>query len=799
MRLLLTVGDAWFVLAPALVFAFAPHAAGAVAQTLLVAVALVAQSVADFAVSSLRMWTAIGVDPRDDLRAYAWTYFVDFLLAPVGVLAAWAADELPASPVALLPLAGLLALFAHERRGRMENAVALQRVTEESLDRLQSIVQHASDLILILDADGRLRTVTGSTEAFRGDSGGSLLDGVHPDDAGGVAGFLAAVAAKPPGESAEAEWRMLGADGAFRHVSAVATNLIDDPRVDGLVLTVRDDDARKRFEQQLRHRAFHDELTGLANRALFYDRTEHALSRGARGDANVAVLFVDLDDFKPVNDRLGHAAGDLLLQLVAKRLVACVRSADTVARLGGDEFGILLEGADSERAVEAAERILAALETRFDLPTEALRVSASVGVAVSREGVRDVEELLRAADRAMYEAKRGGKHRLAVHDPSAPAAEADSSLRLFMSSEAQRAEIVSVLEDPDALTMVFQPVLDLRTGRVAAYEALARFNRTPARSPDKWFAQAHRFGLGAALEARALAAALAVEGRPPGTRLTLNLSLSSLGAPEIEAVLPEQLESFVIEVTENELAVGDPATAAAIAALRARGAALAVDDTGAGYAGLTHVMRLAPDVIKLDRALTTDIDTDPVKAALVSSFVRYARDIDATVCAEGIETAAELERLAELDVAYGQGYHIGRPSAPWTVVNPEPAEASRASFRAAFADDHVGSDLERLMRDLALGQESSLEAMAAVLGADEVLVLAGPARAAQILVSDPGPEADALRATGYGAKLVLPIGTRGHLVAYSRRERPWTRFQLGRGRILAHQLEASKGVDAPLG
>ena len=321
-------------------------------------------------------------------------------------------------------------------------------------------------------------------------------------------------------------------------------------------------------------------------------------------------------------------------------------------------------------------------------------------------------------------------------------------LRLFMSSEAQRAEIVALLEDPDALTMVFQPVLDLRTGRVAAYEALARFNRTPVRSPDKWFAQAHRFGLGAALEARALAAALAVPDRPAGTRLTLNLSLSSLGTPEIEAVLPERLDDFVIEVTENELAVGDPATATAIASLRARGAALAVDDTGAGYAGLTHVMRLAPDVIKLDRALTTDIDSDPVKAALISSFVRYARDIDATVCAEGIETAAELDRLAELDVAFGQGFHIGRPSPPWISAHPEPAAASRASFRAAFADDHTSSDLEALMRRLALGEDGSLEAMAGVLGADEVLLLPGPARAAQVLVSDPGAEADALARRG---------------------------------------------------
>ena len=297
----------------------------------------------------------------------------------------------------------LLALFAHERRGRLSNAVALQRVTEESRDRLESIVRHSSDLILIVDAAGQLHTVTGSTAAFR-HSDDPLLERVHPDDTARVAGFLTAVADKPPGDAAEAEWRMVDTEGAYRHVSVVATNLIDDPRVGGLVLTVRDNDARKRFEEQLRHRAFHDELTGLANRALFYDRAEHALSRR---DSQVAVLFVDLDDFKPVNDRLGHAAGDQVLQLMAKRLLGCVRSADTVARLGGDEFGILLEDADEAQALEAAERVLAAFEQRFELAGEAVRISGCVGIAVNGADVRDVEELLRAADRAMYEAKRG--------------------------------------------------------------------------------------------------------------------------------------------------------------------------------------------------------------------------------------------------------------------------------------------------------------------------------------------------------------------------------------------------------
>lgn len=791
-RLTMAIADSWFVLGPALLFALVPEPASHAGQALLVLAALAAQFAGDFAISGLRIWAALGVSPREDLRAYVWVDVVDFLLAPVGLLAAWAADESPLAAGALLPLAGLLAVFAHERRGRMENAVALQRVTEESRDRLQSIVQHASDLILIVDPGGRLETVTGSTE-LAADAGASLLDVVHADDAERVAGFLAAAADKPAGESAEAEWRMLGADGAHRHVSAVATNLIDDARVGGIVLTVRDDDARKRFEQQLQHRAFHDELTGLANRALFYDRTEHALARGSRDGSDVAVLFVDLDDFKPVNDRLGHAAGDQLLQLVAKRLSVSVRAADTVARLGGDEFGILLEGADRDFAVQAAERVLAALETRFDLPSEALRVSASVGVAVTRDDVREVEDLLRAADRAMYDAKRSGKRRLAVHDGSAH--DPDVPLRLFTSTEAQRAEIVSVLEDPDAISMVFQPVLDLRTGRVAAYEALARFSRVPVRSPDRWFADAQRVGLGAALEARALAEALAVPGRPRGTRLTLNLSLSSLGTAEIQAVLPERLDDFVIEVTENELAVGDPATQDAIAALRARGAALAVDDTGAGYAGLTHVMRLAPDVIKLDRALTTGIDTDPVKAALVSSFVRYAREIDATVCAEGIETAEELARLADLDVAYGQGFHIGRPSPPWIAAEPGPAAACRASFRTAFAEGGTGGDderLERLMRDLGAASgaaelEARLRPMADLLGADDVRIVAGPASARQVLAAD----AAELREAGFGAMLVLPIGSRAHLVAYSRNERPWTRFHLGRGRIITHQLRAT--------
>jgi diguanylate cyclase (GGDEF)-like protein/PAS domain S-box-containing protein len=766
---------------------------------LVAAAAVSAQMASDFGLSSLRFWASVGVGPRAQLRAFAWVYLVDVLLTPIGVLAAVAAHAEPLAVFAVLPLAVLIAVFAHERRGRVANALALQRLTEHSRDRLQSIVQHSSDLIVILDPDGTLHTVTGSVAAIFGENAhyGSLLDRVHPDDAVLVADFLAAAAARAIGESSEGEWRMRYEDGSFRHVAAVATNLVGDGLVDGLVLTARDVEARKLFEEQLRHRAFHDELTGLANRALFFDRVEHALLRATREDGQIAVLFVDLDDFKAINDRLGHAAGDTVLQEVAKRLLAGARSSDTVARLGGDEFGVLLEGVSSPRAVQAAERALKALGAPVEVDDEALQVSASAGVAVSVADARDVEDLLRKSDIAMYEAKRNGKGRLEIYEPDMSRADAPGRLPLtwFMRSDEQQEEIRALLDDPDGLTIAFQPIMDLRTGRVAGYEALSRFNRTPYRPPDKWFAQAHRCGLGYAIEAKALAAALAMPDRPAGTYLSVNLSPSALPAAEVQAVLPDRLDDLVIEVTENELASGDPAITEALASLRERGARLAVDDVGAGYAGLTHVMRLAPDIIKLDRALTTAIHDDDVKGALVSSFVRYAREIEATVCGEGIETIAELSRLADLDVAYGQGYLIARPGAPWATADPAAAEACAVSFRAAFAEPAAGEALaRRLAAATSIAElDDCLGALARALGADLVRIFDESADGAgQLLAGDPAADRDqvaALVKAGYRAQLTLPIGSNAQLVAYSRVERPWARFHVARARMIAGALE----------
>lgn len=273
-----------------------------------------------------------------------------------------------AAPLLVIPLFAVLWFLARERR-----------IRTQQVETLRVILQHASDLILIVERDGRVRRVLGASAALLGDAeSGHLIDHVHEEDVAGVRRFLAA-------GSGDAEFRLRHADGAVRHVHAVAADLTRDERVRGLVLTVRDDEAR----QALRHRAWHDPLTGLTNRALFDERLAEAVEP--------AVLFIDLDAFKPVNDRLGHAAGDEVLRIVARRLQTCVRATDTVARLGGDEFALLVE-AGSEH--EVAARVADAFADPFAVGGELLAVTASVGVAVGGEDV------LAAADRAMYAVKR---------------------------------------------------------------------------------------------------------------------------------------------------------------------------------------------------------------------------------------------------------------------------------------------------------------------------------------------------------------------------------------------------------
>ncbi|MDQ3710594.1 MAG: diguanylate cyclase, partial [Actinomycetota bacterium] len=358
-------------------------------------------------------------------------------------------------------------------------------------DRFRSLVHHASDVITILEPGGRVSYVSPAVRrvwGYRGDEFAAAFPDtvVHREDVEQIRRHLAQVADAETGTSVQFDGRIRHSDGSWRNFEAVAANLLEDPNVAGVVVTTRDVTSRRELERQLTHQAFHDSLTGLANRALFLDRVEHAVAR--RGDGDPTVLFIDLDDFKTVNDSLGHDAGDELLVAVAQRLVRCVRAADTAARLGGDEFGVLVDDATSHDEVTAlAERILEELSRPVTVQDVSVAMSASVGIAVSGAD-RSAPVLLRNADVAMYAAKTRGKGRF----------------ELFSSSMYQRAvqrlelksELARALEH-EALQLDYQPIVDLRTDEVVGAEALLRWDH-PTRGllqPNDFIPLAEETGL----------------------------------------------------------------------------------------------------------------------------------------------------------------------------------------------------------------------------------------------------------------------------------------------------------------
>jgi EAL domain-containing protein (putative c-di-GMP-specific phosphodiesterase class I) len=402
--------------------------------------------------------------------------------------------------------------------------------------------------------------------------------------------------------------------------------------------------------------------------------------------------------------------------------------------------------------------------------------------------------------------------------------------------------VASLLSDERPITPVFQPVVDLASGHLVGYEALARFSRSPKRSPEAWFAQAHGCGLGPDLEAAAIRAALEPVGRPLGTHLALNISPSALTSGPVVKALPIELAGIVIEITEHEFVSEDDDLAAVLAELRDRGARIALDDAGAGYAGLVQVMRVRPDIVKLDRNLTRQIHADPARMVLVESFVRFARRTGAIVCAEGIESLDDLAVLGDLDVQWGQGYALAKPAEPWALVSPVAADVCRASLAQALRVSPVGGGritagdrrLEHLSARLASARSSKdLEGALALIGeelqADSVCLsrwrpeeqvvetlaesdgtrkekfhvsdypltarVLREQQAAQVLVGDPGAdpqEVELLLSLGLRSLLIVPVVSHGETLgiveAYSEIERPWTRTQINRARIISNQF-----------
>ena len=540
---------------------------------------------------------------------------------------------------------------------------------QKSEARFRSLVAHSSDLITVLDASGTVTYQSPSVERLLGYSvaeieGNRFEKLLSRADRERLAPLVAAAGS----ETHTFECSLQHHDGRQLHFEIQRTELLGDEHIRGIVLNGRDISERKLFEEQLAHQAFHDPVTNLANRALFTDRVQHALRSTVRMGSLICVMFIDLDDFKTVNDSLGHPAGDAVLQEVARRLDGVVRPVDTAARFGGDEFAILLDGIEgSDQAAMVAVRLLTALRKPAEIDGKQVYPRASIGICMSDADLlsQDADELLRNADVAMYIAKRDLKGSYRLFEPA------------MHERVVERLELRADLEQAlalDQLEVYYQPVVRLEGGTDYGVEALLRWNhpRRGIMPPADFIPLAEETGLiipiGRWVLNEACRTGIDLQRRFPQEeplRISVNLSVKQLQSASIVADVSKALESaglppesLVLEITETVLLADADIAIVRLRALKQLGVRIAMDDFGTGYSSLSYLSRLPVDILKMDRSfLSDDMDGNGLAAAIMVIGDQFGLE----VVAEGIETQAQIDSLRRLGFELGQGFLFAKP------------------------------------------------------------------------------------------------------------------------------------------
>jgi diguanylate cyclase (GGDEF)-like protein/PAS domain S-box-containing protein len=561
--------------------------------------------------------------------------------------------------------------------GALEDVTGRRRAEEglrASEERFRSLVQNASDLISILAPDGVVRYESPSHRRVLGwepeeHTGRGLLDLVHAEDRPAVEEALRQLLATP-GEIVTFEHRLCHRDGTWRVIESTASNLLGQPAVAGIVLNSHDITDRKRAEERLLHDALHDELTGLPNRALFMDRLRQSMDRSRREPERMtAVLFLDLDQFKIVNDSLGHLVGDELLVQISAAIASALRPSDTIARVGGDEFAILLEGGrDVGDAVRVAERIHDRLAAPLNLGGHEIFVTASLGIAVHNPEYERPEDLLRDADTAMYRAKASGR---ACHVVFNQAMHRFVMARLQLETDLRRAV------ERGQMRVYYQPFVDLASGEVAGFEALLRWQH-PKRGllpPDEFLAAAEETGLivpmGRFVLLEACRQIREFQRKHPeagALRLSVNLSNRQFFESDLFDHIEEALATsgldprcLGLEITEGVIIRHADSAASRFSRLKSLGVQLYLDDFGKGYSSLNYLHRFPMDILKIDRSFVSRIEEAEGNHAIVRAIVTLAHQLGMEVVAEGIQTEEQRLKLRALGCEYGQGFFLSEP------------------------------------------------------------------------------------------------------------------------------------------
>ena len=575
------------------------------------------------------------------------------------------------------PLSGHLARATQDLAG--EVTLALQRADlsaelgrRDGERRFARFVENTSDYVSLTRADAATLTYVSPAagrELAGFTVGADLRELLHRDDREAVRRQVrAAVRSGEPGRTLT---RLRDHTGRWRMIESSVVDLRHDPDVGGFIFTGRDITERVELERRVAHQATYDALTGLCNRGVLLQRLGEALDRAAVTGRTVAVLVIDLDDFKTVNDSLGHALGDRLLVEVVGRMRSVLRDGDLAARVGGDEFAVVLPDTDEGPAAALADRLIDALQRPVAVGDRQLSVSASIGLCLGL--VEDAQTLLRQADTAVYAAKRQGKHRWRVFEPSM---HTEAVQRLARSQDLREA-----LED-DQIEVHLQPIVSLRDGRVSGFEALARWQHPTEGllGPQQFIPLAEETGLIVPLgrdvlrKACRAAASWPLVGAGP-LSVSVNVSArqllsGSLVQDVLQALADEQVPPtcLQLEVTESLLVEDVEAAIVALGQLRAVGVRIAIDDFGTGYSSLSYLQRLPLDALKLDKSFVDALNTSDRRALLPEAVLALSQALELVTIAEGVEGRGQQEALQRLGCELAQGWRYARPLPPDEVV-----------------------------------------------------------------------------------------------------------------------------------